>query len=137
MPLSVVTLNIWNDDGPWPERAKRIRSWIERLDPDVIGLQEVLKGESIDQLGTLLQGLGYHTIYARAQDFWKHPGTGFGNAIASRFPILDSEELRLPLGGLCEEDRAFIDALLARTLSRPEVMDEIRRRFPPGHRRSG
>lgn len=48
-----------------------------------------------------------------------------------------SEELRLPLGGLCEEDRAFIDALLARTLSRPEVMDEIRRRFPPGHRRSG
>jgi hypothetical protein len=59
----------------------------------------------------------------------------FATPLKARFAI--SEELRLPLGGLCEEDRAFIDALLARTLSRPEVMDEIRRRFPPGHRRSG
>lgn len=48
-----------------------------------------------------------------------------------------AEELRLPLGSLGEDDRAFIDALLARTLSRPEVMGEIRRRFPPGHKRSG
>ena len=99
MSLSVLTLNIWNDDGPWTERAKRIRSWIERLDPDLIGLQEVLRGESIDQLEALLEGLGYHTAYARAQDFWKHPTTGFGNAIAARFPILDSEELRLPESG--------------------------------------
>lgn len=59
----------------------------------------------------------------------------FATPLKARFAI--SEELRLPLGGLCDEDRAFIDALLARTLSRPEVMDEIRRRFPPGHRRSG
>ncbi len=59
----------------------------------------------------------------------------FATPLKARFAR--SEELRLPLGGLCEEDRVFIDALLARTLSRPEVMDEIRRRFTPGHRRSG
>lgn len=59
----------------------------------------------------------------------------FPTALKARMAI--SGELRLPLGSLCAEDRAFIDALLARTLSRPEVMDEIRRRFPPGRRRSG
>ena len=59
----------------------------------------------------------------------------FATPLKARFAI--SEELRLPLGGLCEEDRALIDALLARTLSKPEVMDEIRRRFPLGHGRSG
>ena len=58
----------------------------------------------------------------------------FAAPLKARFAI--SEEMRLPLGRLCEEDRAFIDTLLKRTLSRPEVMDEIRRRFPPGHIRS-
>lgn len=59
----------------------------------------------------------------------------FATPLKARMAI--SEELRLPLGSLGEDDRAFIDALLARTLSRPEVMGEIRRRFPPGHKRSG
>lgn len=59
----------------------------------------------------------------------------FATPLKARFAI--SEELRLPLGSLPAEDRAFIDALLARTLSKPEIMDEIRRRFPPGHKRSG
>ncbi len=58
----------------------------------------------------------------------------FASPLKARFAI--SEELRLPLGKLGDDDRAFIDALLARTLSKPEVMDEIRRRFPPGDRRS-
>ncbi len=44
MPLSVLTLNIWHDCDPWPERAVRLREWIERLDPDLIGFQEVLVG---------------------------------------------------------------------------------------------
>lgn len=59
----------------------------------------------------------------------------FATPLKARMAI--AEELRLPLGSLGEDDRAFIDALLARTLSRPEVMGEIRRRFPPGHKRSG
>lgn len=59
----------------------------------------------------------------------------FATPLKARLAI--SEELRVPLGRLGSEDRAFIDALLARTLSRPEIMDEVRRRFPPGHRRSG
>ena len=58
----------------------------------------------------------------------------FANALKARLAI--SAELRVPLGSLPADDRAFIDALVGRTLSKPEIMDEVRRRFPPGRKRS-
>ena len=58
----------------------------------------------------------------------------FASAIAARRAI--AEEVRLPLAKLSEEDRAFIDALLARTLARPEVLAAVRERFPQGRRRN-
>ena len=57
----------------------------------------------------------------------------FANPIAARRAIAD--EVRLPLGKLSEENRAFIDALLARTLARPEILAAVRERFP--QRRKG
>lgn len=57
----------------------------------------------------------------------------FASPIAARRAI--AEEVRLPLAKLSEEDRAFIDALLARTLARPEVLAAVRERFPQGRRR--
>ena len=42
MTLSVLTQNLWHDMGPWPERANLLRQWIESLNPDLIGFQEVL-----------------------------------------------------------------------------------------------
>ena len=98
MTLKVLTLNIWNEDGPWPERAKRIREWIDRLDPDLIGLQEVLRGPRLDQLEELLPGGRYHSVWARATDFWNDWALGFGNAVASRWPIAEHAELELPSG---------------------------------------
>ncbi len=99
MTLSVLTLNIWNTDGPWKERSERIQEWIDRLDPDLIGLQEVVAGPGSDQAAELLDGRGYALEYGRAIDFWKDPGLGFGNAIASRWPIADRELLGLPDAG--------------------------------------
>ena len=58
----------------------------------------------------------------------------FASPIAARRAI--AEEVRLPLAKLSEEDRAFIDALLARTLARPEILAAVRERFPQGRRRS-
>ena len=40
--LRAVTVNIWNRQGPWPERVKLLREGLAALDADVIGLQEVL-----------------------------------------------------------------------------------------------
>ena len=57
----------------------------------------------------------------------------FSGPLAARRAIAD--EIRLPLAKLSEEDRAFVDALLGRTLARVEVMAAIREHFPPGTRR--
>ena len=102
MTLSVLSLNIWNKSGPWKERAARIRGWIDHLAPDLIGLQEVLRGPQADQLAELLDGLAYHVDFARASDFWEDRSLAFGNAVASRWPLVDREELQLHDGGVGE-----------------------------------
>jgi endonuclease/exonuclease/phosphatase family metal-dependent hydrolase len=97
MSLSVLSLNLWHDAGPWRDRQERIRDWIDRLDPDLIGLQEVLRGEQFDQAVELLDGRGYYIAYGVASPFWRETGAlSFGNAIASRWPIRERHELKLP-----------------------------------------
>lgn len=56
----------------------------------------------------------------------------FATPLAARRAIAD--EIRLPLARLSDEDLAFIDALLTRTLARPEILAAVRERFPPGRR---
>ena len=57
----------------------------------------------------------------------------FTTPLAAKRIIAD--ELRLPLGKLCDEDRAFIDELLARTLVRIEILAAVRERFPQGQKK--
>jgi len=105
--LSVLTLNLWHDSGPWPRRVERLREWIDRLDPDLIGFQEALRGPDFDQVAELLDGRAYHRDYVCASAFWRDPSqaagdreaTEFGNAVASRWPIVEREEIRLPNAG--------------------------------------
>src|SRR5438128_540240 len=106
MTVKVLTLNIWNTSGPWPERAKRIHEWLDHLDPDIIGFQEVLRGDGIDQLGELVGDRGYHTDFVEAVRYWNDASLSFGNAIASRWPIADRETLRLPDAGDTERRAA-------------------------------
>ena len=56
----------------------------------------------------------------------------FATPLAAKRAIAD--EIRLPIGKLSEDDRQFIDALVARTLSRPEVITAVRQRFPQGRK---
>lgn len=94
--LRVLTLNIWHDEGPWPERRGRIRDELARLRPDLVGFQEVLHGADVDLARELVDGLGYETDFVAASPFWRGDGLAFGNAVASRFPVLEREALRLP-----------------------------------------
>jgi endonuclease/exonuclease/phosphatase family metal-dependent hydrolase len=97
MPISVLTLNLWHDSGPWPAREKRIREWLDRLEPDLIGFQEALRGETLDQVATLLEGRDYHLDYVEASPFRRgERAFSFGNAVASRWPIRARHPLRLP-----------------------------------------
>ena len=95
MTLKVLTLNLWNRSGPYDRRQPRIREWIDRLGPDVIGFQEVLRGEELDQAAAILDGLDYEIVFGRATS-WGEPPLEFGNAVASRWPVSDSEVLQLP-----------------------------------------
>ncbi|MBK9032558.1 MAG: endonuclease/exonuclease/phosphatase family protein [Myxococcales bacterium] len=93
--LRVVTLNIWNRQGPWAARLPLIRDGLAALAPDAVGLQEVLgfPGQP-SQADEIAAGLGWHVHYAPA---W-HIGGGltFGNAILSPHPLRDVAVLPLP-----------------------------------------
>ena len=56
----------------------------------------------------------------------------FANPIAARRAIADA--IRVPLATLSDDDRAFIDALLDRSLARPEILAAVHDRFPQGRR---
>jgi endonuclease/exonuclease/phosphatase family metal-dependent hydrolase len=97
VPLTVLTLNLWNDQGPYAERTDLIREWIDRLTPDLIGFNEALRTEAWSQVAQLLEGTAYHLEYVPAQRLGGD--REFGNAIASRWPIVDRTSLRLPDAG--------------------------------------
>jgi len=94
--LTVLTLNIWNRQGPWDARLPLIRAELAKLAPDVIGLQEVLHHDQVprDQAVEIAEGMGYYVAFGPA---W-HIGEGlhFGNACLSRFPIVRAESFPLP-----------------------------------------
>jgi endonuclease/exonuclease/phosphatase family metal-dependent hydrolase len=83
--LRVLTLNLWGEAGPWPERAACIRDWIGRLDPDLIAFQELAPATRVDVTRELLASRPYPLARDDA-----------GNAIASRWPIRESAMTFLP-----------------------------------------
>lgn len=117
--LRVATLNVWNRSGPWPERLQLIRRELQTLSPDVLGLQEVMRlvdpatseplSAELDQAAEITTGFGYHVMYAIGSDYGN--GLVMGNAVASRFPILETRSQRLPDGGTGER-RVIAYALL-------------------------
>lgn len=110
MALRVLTLNIWNRNDPWAERLTAIRAGVEEHQPDLIGLQEVLKSRDPSlgpgQENLIASGLGYETVFGAA---WEMGGVDFGNAILSRWPILRSRVFPLPSAG-AEESRCLLFA---------------------------
>jgi endonuclease/exonuclease/phosphatase family metal-dependent hydrolase len=93
--IRVASLNIWNRMGPWEERLVAIRKELERSQPDVIGLQEVLVLPELafDQGAAIAEGFGYHVAFGRSPD--AAPYT-MGNAILSKWPIARAFTFGLP-----------------------------------------
>lgn len=96
MTLKVLTLNLWNTSGPWEKRRARVREWVDRLQPDLIGFQEVLRGPGVDLAAEILEGAGYAIEHGSASR--TSEGVDFGNAAASRWPIVGTTTVELPRG---------------------------------------
>jgi endonuclease/exonuclease/phosphatase family metal-dependent hydrolase len=93
--LRVVTLNVWNLDGPWRERRTEVVAWLEALEPDIVCLQEIIEtpdGRNQAQWIADAAG-GFHRAYGGRE---LRPGVLFGNAILSRWPIDASADHDLP-----------------------------------------
>lgn len=118
--LKALTLNLWNRSGRWPERLRLITRELAELAPDVVGLQEVMRlvrpghveplSPEHDQAAEVAGELGYAIAYAPAADYGK--GLVMGNAILSRFPIIESRSEPLPHAGT-GEPRSLGYALVA------------------------
>jgi endonuclease/exonuclease/phosphatase family metal-dependent hydrolase len=90
--IRVATINLWMRSGDWPARRRVLREGLAALRPDVIGFQEVDRGEAHDSAAEIV-GPGYEL---------RHQQTGLlgdGNcaAIASRWPIAGWHEVELQL----------------------------------------
>jgi endonuclease/exonuclease/phosphatase family metal-dependent hydrolase len=139
--LRVATLNIWNRSGPWPDRLRVLREELVRLAPDVLGMQEVMRlvrpgthepiSNDHDQAFEVGRDLGYEIAYAGAADYGN--GLVMGNAVLSRFPILESRTDRLPDMG-AGEGRSLLFALLDAPWGRlPVFVTHFNWRFDQGY----
>jgi endonuclease/exonuclease/phosphatase family metal-dependent hydrolase len=108
--LRILTLNIWNRQGPWEERLRLLRAGVKALDPDLVGLQEVIDNAGHTQAQDIAAGLGYESAFGVAHDHGG--GVGFGNAVLSRWPIASSRVVPLPTGET-QEHRALLCTQIA------------------------
>lgn len=116
--MRVATLNIWNKTGPWQQRTALIRKQLQALDPDILGLQEVLEleapGVTMNQADEL-RGTLAHRAYGAAHDLAPSAMGGqlhFGNAILSRWPIAHEEVFVLPGHDESDQRRCLLYAVV-------------------------
>jgi len=108
--LRILTLNCWNVSEPFDERMALVCAGIRALDPDLVGLQEiVVRGDGFDQGAAILDGLGYHRAFGPAFEWGE--GDAFGNLVTSRWPIVRSAVHVLP-GSEGDERRSVCAALV-------------------------
>jgi len=92
--LTVVTLNLWNDQQNWPRRRELILAGLQAIHPDVICLEEVLQHAGLrNQAADLAEALGYRYTFASVDP--DSAPKRYGNAILSRHPMLETAWTRL------------------------------------------
>lgn len=108
--VRVVSWNLWWRFGPWEHRFPAIVETLRGLDPDVCCLQEVWEEGERSQAAEIAEALGgyHHTSGSRIGD----DGVTFGNAIVSRWPIVDSDQRPLPDLDADQEGRTVVRAVV-------------------------
>jgi endonuclease/exonuclease/phosphatase family metal-dependent hydrolase len=115
--MRVVTLNVWNRDGVWPERREVLAEGLRRLDPDLVALQESVVVDGYDQVADLL-GTEYTIIHqdGRTPD-------GVGASIASRWPVTSLRERDLSVTS--RVDPIWIGGVAVAEIEAPEPVGPL------------
>jgi endonuclease/exonuclease/phosphatase family metal-dependent hydrolase len=117
--MRVLTWNLWWRFGPWRRRRDAVLAVLEEARPDVVGLQEVWEHDGENLAGWLADRLGMEWRWAsspapqRWRDNTAEPAARSGNAVLSRWPVVDRETLVLPVAGGRDDGRLALFTLLA------------------------
>ncbi|HTK12004.1 MAG TPA: endonuclease/exonuclease/phosphatase family protein [Ktedonobacteraceae bacterium] len=87
--VRVLTLNLWGRHGVWADRRTMLIDGLLALQPDLLAFQESIKNDEYDQVIDLL-GPGWNIVHQQSRD-----PEGMGISIASRWPLLDVQEVDL------------------------------------------
>lgn len=89
MTIRLATWNLWWQFGDYEARQPGIKATLEQVAADVVGVQESWPG----QVQRIADHLSFEHAWIgnRPEDAPDDPERGMGNAVLSRWPILDSE----------------------------------------------
>ncbi|WP_347556721.1 endonuclease/exonuclease/phosphatase family protein [Robbsia sp. KACC 23696] len=107
-PLRIASYNIHGAVGAdGRRRPDRIAGVLAEIDADVIALQEVPMGGHVlpDVLQSLVKATGFHYVEGVTIDTEERR---FGNAVLSRYPIIETRAIDLSFGA--REPRGAVDA---------------------------
>ena len=113
--LTVITYNIHHAEGTDKKLdVGRIARVIAKENPDLVALQEVDAGATrtnrVMQADEIARRLHMHHAYGPAMDF---QGGKYGNAVLSRFPIVETRVIALPFtSGERREPRAAVATIV-------------------------
>jgi endonuclease/exonuclease/phosphatase family metal-dependent hydrolase len=107
--LHVLTWNVWGRFGPWEARLDAIAATLAAARADVVTLQEVWEGDGRNQAAELASALDLFHAYAGR---FTIDGVTIGNAVLSRWPIVDVESRTLPAPPELEELRVVLRAAI-------------------------
>ncbi|RZQ65782.1 endonuclease/exonuclease/phosphatase family protein [Amycolatopsis suaedae] len=88
--MRILTLNLWARYGDWTARRVVLAERLRELAPDVVAFQESVRTGGYDQVADLL-GDDYTVVHQEDPD-----ADGRGSAIASRLPIGQVRQFRMP-----------------------------------------
>lgn len=114
--MRIVSWNLWWRHGPWQQRRRAIAATLATVEPDVCGLQEVWGSPQENLAAELAEQLGMHWCWAPlpiAPHRQAEHGADMqiGNAVLSRWPIVDQAQFPLPVAE-GEQPRVAVQARL-------------------------
>jgi endonuclease/exonuclease/phosphatase family metal-dependent hydrolase len=92
--VKVMSINLRHDSDEWERRFEMIADEIVRLDPDLVGMQEVEIGkDQANKLNDLLAARGHakYNLFTKRKSGFSGFFTGEGIGIMSRWPIVEKE----------------------------------------------